>query len=181
MLVSAIYQQKSIIGIHVSFLLKLPPTFHPISPSRLSYSTRFVPLRNTANSHWLSILKMVMYMFPCYSLNSSHPLLPLLCPQDCFPSTPILYQQWEKSERAWLGWQLWHVTPTSLYTDVRARQLRRLSTEKLMLLNCGVGEDLRVPWTPRRVILKGNQPWMFIGTLDCCLNWSSNTLATWCE
>ena len=28
--------------------------------------------------------------------------------------------------------------------------LRKLSTEKLMRLNCGVGEDLRVPWTARR-------------------------------
>ena len=25
----------------------------------------------------------------------------------------------------------------------------KLSTEELMLLNCGVGEDLRVPWTAR--------------------------------
>ena len=29
------------------------------------------------------ILHMVMYLFPCYSLNLSHPLLPLLCPQVC--------------------------------------------------------------------------------------------------
>ena len=28
--------------------------------------------------------------------------------------------------------------------------LRKPSTEKLMRLNCGVGEDLRVPWTARR-------------------------------
>ena len=28
--------------------------------------------------------------------------------------------------------------------------VERLSTEELMLLNCGVGEDLRVPWTARR-------------------------------
>ena len=27
---------------------------------------------------------------------------------------------------------------------------RKLSTEELMLLNCRVGEDLRVPWTARR-------------------------------
>ena len=27
---------------------------------------------------------------------------------------------------------------------------KRLSTEELMLLNCGVGEDSRVPWTARR-------------------------------
>ena len=34
--------------------------------------------------------------------------------------------------------------------DVRTVPLRRLSTKELMLLNCGVGEDPRVPWTARR-------------------------------
>ena len=34
--------------------------------------------------------------------------------------------------------------------DVRAGLHRKLSTEELMLLNCGVGEDLTVPWTARR-------------------------------
>ena len=35
--------------------------------------------------------------------------------------------------------------------DVRVGLSRKLSTEELMLLNCGVGEDsLRVPWTARR-------------------------------
>ena len=34
--------------------------------------------------------------------------------------------------------------------DVRVGLWRKLSTEKLMLLNCGVGEDSRVPWTARR-------------------------------
>ena len=33
--------------------------------------------------------------------------------------------------------------------DVRVGLWRKLSTKKLMLLNCGVGV-LRVPWTPRR-------------------------------
>ena len=28
--------------------------------------------------------------------------------------------------------------------------IKKLSTKELMLLNCGVGEDLRVPWTARR-------------------------------
>ena len=37
------------------------------------------------------------------------------------------------------------------YTDMRAGQWRRLSTEELMLLNCGAGEDLRVPWTAGRL------------------------------
>ena len=38
-----------------------------------------------------------------------------------------------------------------------------------MLLNYGVGEDLRVPWTARRSnqsILKGDQSWVFIGRTD---------------
>ena len=34
--------------------------------------------------------------------------------------------------------------------DVRVGTYRELSTEELMLLNCGVGEDLRVPWTARK-------------------------------
>ena len=34
--------------------------------------------------------------------------------------------------------------------DVRVGLCRKLSTEELMLLNYGVGEDLRVPWTARR-------------------------------
>ena len=43
---------------------------------------------NTAQffRHLLSILHMVMYVFPCCSLNSSHLLLPLLCPQVYSPS-----------------------------------------------------------------------------------------------
>ena len=34
--------------------------------------------------------------------------------------------------------------------DVRDGPCRRLSTKELVLLNCGAGEDLRVPWTARR-------------------------------
>ena len=34
--------------------------------------------------------------------------------------------------------------------DVRVGLLRKLSAKELMLLNCGVGEDLRVPWIARR-------------------------------
>ena len=34
--------------------------------------------------------------------------------------------------------------------DVRVGPERRLSTEELMLLNHGVGEDSRVPWPARR-------------------------------
>ena len=34
--------------------------------------------------------------------------------------------------------------------EVRVLPLRRLSAEELMLLNYGVGEDSRIPWTARR-------------------------------
>ena len=61
-----------------------PPNFHPILP---------LPV---VRDHWIwapcavqktfigyLILHMVMYMFQCCSLNSSHPFLPLLCPEVC--------------------------------------------------------------------------------------------------
>ena len=57
------------------------PFSTPPQPSRLSQSTEFSFVCHTADSHWLSVLLTVIYMFPCYSLNSSHPLLPTLCPQ----------------------------------------------------------------------------------------------------
>ena len=53
--------------------------------------------------------------------------------------------------------------------DVRAGLRRKLSTEKLMLLNCGVGED---SWESlelqevKPVNPKWNQSWIFIGRTD---------------
>ena len=81
-LVLAVHQYESAIGIHVSpssWTSLTPPT--PSHSSGLSQSTYLSSLSQTANSHWLSILHMVMYMSPCYSLHSSDPLLPSLCPQ----------------------------------------------------------------------------------------------------
>ena len=51
-----------------------------------------------------------------------------------------------------------------------------------MLLNCGVGEDLRVPWTARRSsqsILK--EIVLGVHWKDWCWSWNFNTLATWCR
>ena len=66
--------------------------------------------------------------------------------------------------------------------DVRFGLWRKLSTEELMLLKCGVGEVLRVPRTARR----SNQPsWRrsVLGFLwkEWCSSWNSSTLATSCE
>ena len=75
---------ESATGIHRS-----PPSWTPFSPptplhrARWSQSTELTSLSHTAHSHLLSALHMVMCMLPYYSLNSSHPLLPPLCPQVC--------------------------------------------------------------------------------------------------
>ena len=84
-LASATHQHESAIGIHMSppsWTLLLPSPI-PSHPSRLSQSTGLSSLCHIENSHSLSILHMVMSMFPCYSLNLSHSLLPPLCPQVC--------------------------------------------------------------------------------------------------
>ena len=52
--------------------------------------------------------------------------------------------------------------------DVRVGPERKLSTEELVLFNCGAGEDLRVPWSARRSnqsILKEINP-EYIGRTD---------------
>ena len=75
-LVSAIYQRESAIGIYMH--PPEPPFRSPSrpTPSMLSQSPGLNSLCHTENSHWLSVLYTVMYRFPCYSLSSSLSLLP---------------------------------------------------------------------------------------------------------
>ena len=54
----------------------------PSHPSRLS--EHWVGFPHTANSHLLSILRMVMYTFPYYSLNSSPSSFPHCVPKSVF-------------------------------------------------------------------------------------------------
>ena len=66
--------------------------------------------------------------------------------------------------------------------DVSVGLWRKLSAKELMLLNCGVGGLLRVPWTARRSnqsILKRSV--LGVHWKEWCWSWNSNTLATWCE
>ena len=53
--------------------------------------------------------------------------------------------------------------------DVRVGLWRRLSTEELMLLNCGAGETLESPLHCKEiqpVHSEGDQPWVFFGRTD---------------
>ena len=56
--------------------LPLLPSPVPSHPSRLSQSTGLSSPCHPANFHLLSVLHMVMYAFPCWSLSSSRPHLP---------------------------------------------------------------------------------------------------------
>ena len=82
-MVSVINQYESAIGIHVFppswTSLTIPP--HPI-PLGLHRAPALGALLHASNSHRLSILHMVMYMFQCYCFKLSHPLL-LLSPKVC--------------------------------------------------------------------------------------------------
>ena len=66
--------------------------------------------------------------------------------------------------------------------DVKVGLWRKLSTEELMLLNCGVGED---SW--ESLGLQGDPTSPFWRSVlgvhwkDWCWSWNSNTLATSCE
>ena len=48
--------------------------------------------------------------------------------------------------------------------------IKKAEHQRMMLLNCGVGQDLRVPWTARRsnqsILKEINQSWVFIGRTD---------------
>ena len=103
-LVSAIHQHESAISIHMSprSWTSLP---HHSTPRGCHREPDLSSLHHRANSHWLSILHMVICIFQCYSLNSSHPLLPSLSPQLCSLCLHPIALLWfnlnsEKSERS---------------------------------------------------------------------------------
>ena len=83
LVVFAIHWHESAMGVHVSpswTPLPLPP--HPIPqghPSAPALSTLF----HVSNLDWWSISHMIIYMFQCYSVKSSHPRLLPQSPKVC--------------------------------------------------------------------------------------------------
>ena len=71
-----------------------PPSHLPAHPTPLGChrAPSLGSLSRTANSHWLTIFHIEMCMFPCYSVSSLHPLLPLTVSTSLFPRTafPLL-------------------------------------------------------------------------------------------
>ena len=80
-LVSAIHQHESATGIHMSppSSTSLPPPT-PSHPLGCHKASDLSSLYLAVNLHWPSILRLVIYVFPCWF---SHPLLPPQCPQVC--------------------------------------------------------------------------------------------------
>ena len=80
---SAIDQHETAMGTHAA-----PPSWTPLlcSSPALQVVTEYLPalgsLQHASNSHWLSVLHMITYMFQYYSPKSSHSLLPP-SPKDC--------------------------------------------------------------------------------------------------
>ena len=79
-MVFALHSHESAMGIHVFPILNLPPHPNPQGhPSAPALST----LSHASNLDWQSISHMIIYMFQCYSLKSSHPHLLPQSPKIC--------------------------------------------------------------------------------------------------
>ena len=71
-----------VMGTHIPPILNAPPTFLP-TPSLWVVSECQLWELHALNLHWSSILHMIIYMFKCYSLKSSHPFFLPQSPKVC--------------------------------------------------------------------------------------------------
>ena len=83
-LVFAIHWHESAMGVHVFPILNPLPTSFPIPSLRVvTWHQPWAPCLMHQNLDWGSISHMVIYMFQCYSLKSSHPRLLPQSPKVC--------------------------------------------------------------------------------------------------
>ena len=75
-MVFVIHRHESVMGAHVSPHPEPPIHLLPYSiPLGCPRAPALCALLHASNLHWSFILHMVIYMFQCYSLNSSHQCL----------------------------------------------------------------------------------------------------------
>ena len=80
MVVFAIHSHESAMGVHVFPILNPSPTIHPSGhPSAPAPSI----LYHASNLDWQFVSRMILHMFQCYSLKSSHPHLLPQSPKFC--------------------------------------------------------------------------------------------------
>ena len=85
MMVFTIHVHESVKGAPVSPTLNPPTHLPPHSmPLGCPRALALCALLHASNLHWSSILHMVMYMFQCCSLKSSHPHLLPHSPKVCY-------------------------------------------------------------------------------------------------
>ena len=82
-MVFVIHCHESAMSVHVFPLLN--PSHFPPHPNPLGHSSApaLGTLSHTLNLDWRSVSHMMIYMFQCYSLKSSHPCLLPQSPKDC--------------------------------------------------------------------------------------------------
>ena len=83
-LVFAIHSHESAMDVHVSLPSEIPSHLspHPI-PLGCPRAPALSALFHASDLHWSSVFPMVIYMFQCYSLISSHPHLLPQSPKVC--------------------------------------------------------------------------------------------------
>ena len=78
---SATHQHESTTGVHVFPILNPVPPPSPYHPSGSSQCTS--PKHPVSNLDWRFVSYMILYMFQCHSLKSSHPLPLPQSAKDC--------------------------------------------------------------------------------------------------
>ena len=123
---------------YIPFLLNLPPTSHS---SMLVQNPSLNSFIHTAKYHCLSISHMAVYMFPCYSLHSSHALLPLhrLSLKICFPRlSPFRWDQSLSSVRLfatpWIAARQASLSITNSWSSLRLTSINSVMPSSHLIL-----------------------------------------------
>ena len=87
----AIHWHESAMGVHMVLILNPPPSSLPIPSLRVILVHHpWAPLSNASNLDWWYVSHMIINMFQCYSLKSSHPHLLPQSPKDFYTSVSLL-------------------------------------------------------------------------------------------